>query len=306
MPETVALTRVREYDAARLDAATGRVLDACGPTVRPGDRVLVKPNLVNAANAQHCTTHPLVVRSVCAWLLDHGVRVTVGDSPAFGPAARVARISGLATALSGLGLTVESLGRPVPLALTGGGTIGVSADALEADRILNLPKLKAHGQMAISGAVKNLFGCVVGFRKALAHYSMGHSHEIFRSMIMDVYAALPRTHHLMDGVRVLHKNGPVNGEPFSLGLLGAAKNGAALDTAACTLIGLTPEQVPLWTEAKARALPGSRQEDIVYPLARPGDFDAAGFVHAAERELSFRPLRLIRGRIRSLMEHLEK
>jgi uncharacterized protein (DUF362 family) len=308
MPETVAVAvaRLEGYDSPALDRAVARLLETCGYRPAPGERVLVKPNLVSAGNAVHCTTHPQVVRAACAWLLDHGARVTVGDSPAFGPASRVADASGLTAAVAPLGLKATSLKRAVPLALTRGGTIGLSRDALGADRILNLPKLKVHGQMTLSGAVKNLFGCVVGFRKALAHNRLGHSHELFRSMLMDVYLALPRTTHLVDGIRTLHRNGPINGEPFPLGLLACSDNGVALDTMAGALLGLSPDRVPLWAEAVARSLPGADPAALHYPLERPDGFDLDGFILSEERELSFAPLRLLQGRIRSLLKHFAK
>ncbi|XXJ20491.1 DUF362 domain-containing protein [Desulfovibrio caledoniensis] len=306
MPETVAILHVPEYRTKSLGQAVARLLDAIGFDPAPGDRVLVKPNLVNGSNAARCTTHPLVVRATCVWLLDHGVRVTVGDSPAFGPASHVARASGLEAALSDLGLKAQSLGRPAPLPLTLGGTIGLSRDAAEADHILNLPKLKVHCQMTVSGAVKNLFGCVVGFRKAYAHHRLGHSHAVFRSMIMDVYRALPRTVHLVDAVEPMHKDGPIKGEPFPLGMLAAAKNGVALDTMACTLLGLSPEQVPLWEEAWTRGMEGADPARLAYPFESLDGFDTAGFMFSEVRELSFAPMRLIRGRVRSLLKHLAK
>ena len=300
---SVAMTHVPEYAPARLDAAVARLLETSGLTLAPGTRVLVKPNLVAARNASHCTTHPEVVRAACACLLDCGARVTVADSPAFGPASQVARASGLADALAGLGLRVAGLGRPAPLALTRGGTIGLSRHALEAEAILNLPKLKVHCQMVMSGAVKNLFGCVVGFRKACAHHTLGADRDIFTSMLMDVYAALPRTHHLMDGVHALHRDGPTNGEPFRLGLLAASANGVALDTAAYAVLGLAPGQVPLWREAVARNMDGADPRGLAYPLDAPDRFDAAGFAMAPARALKFAPLRLLRGRVRSLLKH---
>jgi uncharacterized protein (DUF362 family) len=306
MPETVAILHVPEYRTKSLGQAVARLLDAIGFDPAPGDRVLVKPNLVNGSNAARCTTHPLVVRAACVWLLDHGVSVTVGDSPAFGPASHVARASGLEAALSDLGLKAQSLGRPAPLPLTLGGTIGLSRDAAEADHILNLPKLKVHCQMTVSGAVKNLFGCVVGFRKAYAHHRLGHSHAVFRSMIMDVYRALPRTVHLVDAVEPMHKDGPIKGEPFPLGMLAASKNGVALDTMACTLLGLSPEQVPLWEEAWTRGMEGADPARLAYPLESLDGFDTAGFMFSEIRELSFAPMRLIRGRVRSLLKHLAK
>jgi uncharacterized protein (DUF362 family) len=306
MPETVAILRVPDYRTELLEPAVARLLESTGFEAAPGDRVLVKPNLISGGNAARGTTHPLVVRAACAWLLDHGARVTVADSPAFGPAAHVARASGLDQALKDLGLTVRNLALPVPLPLTLGGTVGLSRDALETDRILNLPKLKAHCQMTVTCAVKNLFGCVVGFRKALAHYKLGHSHEVFLSMIMDVYRALPQAAHLMDAVRAMHRDGPVKGEPFALNMLAASKNGVALDTMACALLGLSPQQVPLWEEAETRGMDGATPARLAYPLETPEGFDAAGFEFPEPRELSFTPTRLIRGRLRSLLKHLAK
>ena len=306
MRQTVAIAHVPEYESSLLETATARLLEKSGLAVRNGEKVLVKPNLVNGKNARFCTTHPLVVRAACVWLLEQGAVVRVADSPAFGPASNVAGASGLTRALHGLGLKVQNLKRPEPLELTCGGTIGLSRDALEADRILNMPKLKVHGQMAMSGAVKNLFGCVVGFRKAMAHYSLGHSYDLFRSMIMDVYEALPRTHHLMDAVRPLHRNGPIEGDPFELGMLAASDNGVALDAAAYGVLGLTPDRIPLWEEALVRNIPGADPGDIHYPLEGPETFDAHGFILADGRELAFRPIRLIRGRVRSLVKHFKK
>lgn len=306
MSETVALARVPGYEPGKLDTAIARVLEASTFNVRPGDRVLVKPNLVTRRNARHCTTDPQVVRAACTWLLDHGAKVTVADSPAFGSASGVAKASGLDRTLKELGLSVRDLKKPVSLPLALGGTIGLSRDALETDSILNAPKLKTHGQMVLSGAVKNLFGCVVGVRKAMAHYKLGHSHEIFRSMLMDVYLALPHTHHIMDAIRPMHGNGPIEGKRFSLGMLGASPCGIALDTAACFVLGLTPGQVPLWEETLHRGMPGAIPGNLDYPLEQPDAFDATGFQPAAWRELSFRPSRIVRGRLRSLRERFEK
>jgi len=306
MSTRVAIARIQEYESTLLDRATGLILDESSLAVLPGHRVLVKPNLVNGSNARHCTSHPLVVKAACAWLLDQGAKVTVADSPAFGPASYVARASGLAQAMADLGLKVTSLKRATSWDLSDGGTIGLSQDALDADVILNIPKLKVHCQMTMSGCIKNMFGCVVGFRKALAHNRLGHSHDVFRSMLMDVYEALPHTHHLMDGIHPLHRDGPIKGDPFELGMLAASSNGIALDTAAYALLGLTPQQVPLWDEAFMRKLPGADPRDIIYPLEKPDQFDPTGFELSPERELSFAPSRLIKGRMKSILKHFKK
>lgn len=306
MSNKVAIARIHEYESTLLERSVALVLEESGFRPGHGERVLLKPNLVTGSNAKVCTTHPLVVRAACIYVLDHGGEVMVADSPAFGPASYVARSSGLAKAVGGLGLKVHTLKRATDLKLTGGGTIGLSRDAMEADSILNIPKLKVHCQMTMSASVKNMFGCVVGFRKAMAHNRLGHSRDVFRSMLMDVYAALPRTHHLMDGIHPLHKDGPIRGEPFELGLLAASDNGIALDTAAYTILGLTPTQVPLWDEAVKRGLPGSDPAGIEYTLEQPDLFDTDGFRMSPERELSFAPMRLIKGRLNSLVKYFKK
>ena len=302
MSESVAIARMLEYESTLLESATALLLEEVGLKPSRGQHVLVKPNLVNSKNARHCCTNPLVVRAACAYLLDHGAIVTVADSPAFGTASHVARASGLTKIIGELGLKVRSLKRPTPLKLTDGGTIGLSRDALETDLILNIPKLKVHCQMTVSGAVKNLFGCVVGFRKALAHNRLGHSHALFRSMIMDVYQALPETLHLVDGIHPLHKDGPIKGKPFKLGWLATSGNGVAIDTSAYVVLGLTPDQVPLWSEALKRNMLGADPSEVTYPLEEPSHFDNTGFELSPVRDLKFNPTRIASGRIHSLLK----
>ncbi|QJB55067.1 DUF362 domain-containing protein [Pseudodesulfovibrio sp. zrk46] len=302
----VAIARILEYESTMLDSATALILEESGFKPSPGQRVLVKPNLVSPSNARHCSTNPLVVRAACAYLRDCGAVITVADSPAYGPASHVAKRSGLGEAMASLGLKVQSLKRATPLTLRKGGSIGLSADAMESDLILNIPKLKVHCQMTISGSVKNMFGCVVGFRKALAHNQIGHSYDLFQSMLMDVYEALPQTHHLMDAIHPLHKDGPINGEPFELGLLAASPSGVGLDTAAYSILGLQPQQLPLWQEALSRHMDGADPSELEYPLEKPDLFSAKGFELSPERPLDFHLKRIIKGRMRSLLKHFTK
>lgn len=297
-PIPVALARAPGYDDPELPRIVDRLLGAIGYAPRPGDRVLVKPNLIAARRHGLACTHPAVTAAVCAWLLDHQARVTVADSPAFGRASMVAARSGLVQALKPLNIKVRSLERPRALPLTLGGTIGVSALALDADAILNLPKLKAHGQMRLSLAVKNCFGCVVGSRKAVAHARFGERDNRFESMILDILLALPPTPSLLDGVTAMSRTGPIDGLPCGLELLAASPDPAALDTALCGMLGASPDIVPIWAEVQARDLPGGQPENLVFPLERPEAFDCSAFqLPERLRPVSFRPLGLLRSLI---------
>jgi len=301
----VALLRQTAYRRSALLSAVERLFTACGIDFARGERVLVKPNLVSRSNAALSCTHPEVVRAVCAHLLDCGARPTVADSPAFGSAGRVAAACGLTEALNDLGLRVATLDRPIPLRLSDGGTIGLSRRALDAERIVSVARLKAHGQFRVTASTKNLFGAVCGCRKALAHVRLGDSPGRMERLVLDVRAALPPAIGLVDGVVVLHRGGPVHGQAFPLGLLGCSPDTLALDAALYGILGLGPADVPLWAEALAQGLPGADPLAARFVLEQPGAFDATGFeVNAQLDPMRFEPLRFVRGRIKSLLHRL--
>lgn len=299
----VLLARMGSYDDPALSRVVAELL--AGAALKParGSRVLVKPNLVAARTAHLSTTHPAVVRAACLYLLDHGVRVTVADSPAFGSARSVARKSGLLAALEGLPVSIQGLSRPAKLKLSFGASIGVSRDALEAGAILSLPKVKAHNQMRLTCAVKNLFGCVVGGRKAWAHCRFGDRANHFEAMLLEVAASLPPAWALVDGIVAMSGRGPTGGTPCALGLLGASADPHGLDTAVYAVLGAAPEEVPLWQEARRRGLPGAFLENLSFPLLRPGEIDSTGFViPPALDPVTFDPFRLIKGRVKSVCQ----
>ncbi len=299
----VALARCSDY--ATVADLVPTLFAACGFAPARSSHMLVKPNLLRVTSGGLACTHPRVVRAACIWLLDRGCRVTVGDSPGFGSALGVARRIGLIDALAGLDVPVVDLRRTVRVRLPFGYNVGVSRVALEADGIVNVPRLKVHGQLRITAAVKNHFGCVAGVRKALLHTRHGDQGRRFESLIIELMQALPPGVSLLDGVTAMHIRGPGGGQPFPLGLLGASVPAVALDTAVYELLGLTPEQTPLWREALERDLPGSRPETLAFPLARPDDFDARGFcIPSRLSPVSFHPVRLGISTLRRLWARL--
>lgn len=313
-PVPVALRRCAGYDPAGVAAAVGAVLDAAlrGAFPVPGMRVLVKPNLLQPRLL--ACTHPQVVAAACAWLLDHGCRVTVADSPGFGRATAVARAIGLDDALRPLGLAVRGLGHgpgvavrldlpPASLAQCGGTPplFTVAAEALECDALLSIPRIKAHSQMLLSLAVKNCFGCVPGLRKAVVHARQGRDPDCFADCLAALWAALPPVFALADGIEAMHVTGPGRGHPFALGLVAASPSAPALDRVVRELLG-APE-TPLERALARRAGAGSARARpaVVFPLERPEACRARGFRVPAElAHTSFRPGRLLKSLCRRL------
>lgn len=291
----VFLERASDYDRAR--ALIPELLDATLPDIS-GARLLIKPNFVAVRNARLCCTHAVVIAAAARHCLERGARVTVGDSPAFGTAQAIARVIGLPELLRPLGVEVVTLGRGVRVR-SGRVQVPVSADALEADVILNLPKFKAHSQMRFSGAVKNLFGCVTGVNKAWLHALHGDKGGRFSEMICGLTDVLPLTVSLMDGVEAMHRTGPIAGDVYGLGFLGASRSAAALDAAAGMVLGGGPERFPVWRACLKAGLPGADQADLAYPRRNPDDFDAGGFIlPIALKAESFRPDVLLRSLVK--------
>ena len=291
----VALVRCPDYNSPGLATPVGTLLETIDWRPARGTRVLVKPNLLAPKPPDFLPcTHPLVVRAACEYLLALGVKVTVGDSPSFGTGIRVAEKIGLAEALADLPVDLIDLNRPLLARLPShGGLVALSRQALEQDVILNLAKLKVHRMTAISGAVKNHFGCVTSIWKALLHVVKGDRGLRFESMLLDLLDLLPPSISLLDGVTAMHVTGPVDGLPFPLGMLAASPSPVALDTAMYTLLGLSPADVPLWQEARRRKLAGTNPGDLAYPLEPLGSFDVRDFVIPPTLQpLGFHPYRI--------------
>jgi len=254
-------------------AAIQRVLAPLGGIehfVHRGQRVLLKPNLIHVRNARRGTcTHAAVVAAVAELVLSAGGDPVVGDSPGFLSARRVAAKAGLIDALAPLGVPVVDFDSAVHVNKSSTGTfhdLAIARQAAEADVVINLPKLKTHGQMLLTLAIKNMFGVVVGPRKAQWHLKAGRDRDLFARMLVEVYlAAAPRL-NIMDAVIAMQGDGPTGGLPIAGNALLASADGAALDVVATQMVGVAADALAT-TRAAAAAGAGE---------ARPAGIDLLG------------------------------
>lgn len=292
----VALAKCSEYNSSCIREAVDRLFEVIGFRPGAGKRILVKPNLLTAIPPDYLAcTHPSVVRAICEHLIDAGAKVQVGDSPTFGKAVDVAGKIGLTQALAHLPVTLVNLDRPKHVRLPFGALVPISRLVLESDLIVSVPKLKAHHQMRVTGAVKNVYGCVSGIRKPMLHFLHGDRGSRFEQMILEIWQKLPPSISLMDAVTAMHTHGPVKGEPYPLGLLAASSSPVALECAIDSIIGLEPSVVPLWHTAVKLNIPGARMEDLCFPLEAPESFHGRDFIVPDFLNcLSFRPEQIAR------------
>jgi uncharacterized protein (DUF362 family) len=259
-----------------------------------GSTVLLKPNLVTHMAPSLACTHRSVLVALVHWCRQKGAKVVIGDSPAFGSARAVLKKHGILDSIVPLGVEVVEFRTPRRFELSNGVVVGVAQEALACDLFINCAKFKAHGQMYVTGAVKNLFGIVVGMRKFSAHMKNGPSHTRFADLMLDLAALLPTSFSMVDGIEVMHRTGPVDGELLHLGCLGASRDPVAVDTAFLHALELDARRSPIWRAAVNRKMAGSEVRNLLFVGAHPADFHGSGFV--APQELApvvFNPLRAV-------------
>ncbi len=257
----VALAACRDYAAPGLEAALRRAVGLVGgmaAVVPPGARVLLKPNLLGAHRVEErVTTDPAVVRVVAEMVREAGGEPFIADSPALDRFPRVAARTGMAGLARELGMELVELGDPVvvrPPQPAEFRRLEIARAALEAEVVINLPKLKTHSQMLLTLGVKNCFGTVVAQRKAAWHYMVGLEREPFASLLLDIYRSVAPALTILDGVWGMEGRGPAGGRPRRVGLVAASRDALALDLAVAGLLGVPPRRFPLHRAARRRGL----------------------------------------------------
>ena len=259
---TEPMVSVVRCDSYELEHVRRAVLAALAPLggierfVRPGMKVLLKPNLLSAAAPERAvTTHPAVMEAVASLVKEAGGEVWIGDSPA-GPIAdnpRVWRASGA------LAVAERTASRLVPFERATwrslrGKDYFLAPPLFDADLVVDLPKLKTHNFALYTGAVKNLFGSVPGTRKTELHY---HAPGIadFGHVLLDILELVRPGLTIMDGILGMEGEGPGrSGTPHHYGCVLAATDPVALDAVATKAMGYRPGEVLHLVQAEERGL----------------------------------------------------
>ena len=267
--DPVALLPCSDYDPAAVRAALDeglKLLGDHGIIGRPGERVLLKPNLLRAAHPEAAvTTHPVIVEAAINAVRAAGAEPLVGDSPSYGSFERVAEVSGLAEVCRRLQVPIFALDDPVPLQLDGGARfrrLEVARAVLEVDRVVNLAKAKTHQQMLLTLGVKNLFGCVYGLEKARWHFKAGTDARHFARMIAELAAAVGADLTVLDAVVGMDGDGPGGGRVRPMGFLALGRNPFAVDVVTAGLFGIPPERVPVLAAGRELGLAPARAADV--------------------------------------------
>jgi len=264
----VVILRCETYDLEEVRTQLERgiaLLGGWAQWVKPGENILLKPNLLAPDPPEKAvTTHPAVFRAVAESLQQFGVNLTYGDSPSNGTIEAAARRSGLAEVANELRIRMVNFKEGDTVEFDGihhRHKAVIAQGVLESDGIISLPKLKTHALVRLTGAVKNQFGCVVGFNKTMFHAK----HPVvdhFAALLADLCLYIKPRLYILDAIVSMEGNGPRGGAPRRTGVLMLSADPVALDATASRLVGLEPDRVPTTRAGQQNGLGVYRAEDI--------------------------------------------
>ncbi|MDO5674042.1 MAG: DUF362 domain-containing protein [bacterium] len=293
--EHIYLAAQADYNEQALAEKIQTLLEPVTASNLHSTKVLLKPNLLTATNSSLSCTDGRFIIAAARWFLDRGASVQVGDSPSFGSAASVLASMHAFTPLQAMGVRVVEFKKSRQVQLKHGIQVGLAQAALDCDLLVNLPKVKAHGQARLTLAVKNCFGCVAGFQKPWWHMLHGGKDGIFFDLLAGLLAHLPPSIHLVDGIIAMHKTGPMHGKPFQLGCMVCGTNPVAVDTVLLYILQVAAGKSPLWLAARRAGLAGTELDELILDRSRLDALRVDGFRIPGElNPVRFNPLRFLK------------
>jgi uncharacterized protein (DUF362 family)/NAD-dependent dihydropyrimidine dehydrogenase PreA subunit len=274
--------------------------------VSPGQRVLLKVNLLSRATPDRAvTTHPEFVRALVREVRAAGGTPLVGDSPGgpntIGQIKRLWADTGMAAVCAEEGVDLVLFDDDIVRVPSPGATLysafTLGRAVLDADVVISVPKLKTHGFMMFTGAVKNLFGCIPGLEKAQFHLKVPDRDD-FGAMLVDLMLACKPRLAIMDAVVGMEGEGPAGGTPRHIGAIIASSDCVALDVIASAIAGLDPMEVYTNHAAAQRGLGPSSIDEVDVEGVRWQELAPADFALPA-RDVSSRMPRWIAPRVRA-------
>ena len=253
-PGRPPLVVARGGSPALLVRAAVDAVGGMGRFVRPGETVLVKPNMAwDRTPEQGANTNPEVVAEVVRLCRAAGARRVIVAENTIHDAQRVAERSGIRVAVTAAGGDLVLPGASGFEWTTLGGSILASWDVLsvlfDADRLINVPVVKHHSLSHLTCGIKNHMGLIGGSR--------GRLHQEIHPAVVDLAAAFRPTLTIVDATRVMMRNGPTGGrleDVVAVNAVAAGTDPVAGDAWAARQLGLDPAEVGHVVLAEGRGL----------------------------------------------------
>jgi uncharacterized protein (DUF362 family)/NAD-dependent dihydropyrimidine dehydrogenase PreA subunit len=277
MDSRVALVKCPDYSPTLVQQVIRRQINLLGGIekfIKPGSRVLVKPNLLMAKQPEFgITTHPEITRAVVRLLKEIGCRVLLGD----GPSVWGSQMENVDEVYEKTGLNNIARQEGVELVRfeksRWRGKFSLTTWLDDCDYLVSIAKFKTHNLTTLTAAIKNLFGLLSRMQRTELHRRYFERGD-FARILVDIYQEAGPALTVVDGITAMEGNGPgTSGKLRHTGFLLAGSDCLALDSILALIMGLKPYDILTNKEAAGRGLGaadmnhiqvlGDRLEDVI-------------------------------------------
>jgi uncharacterized protein (DUF362 family)/ferredoxin len=264
-------------------------------------RILLKPNLNSNMNALTGNTTDLrIIAAVVEFLKEHGyTHISIGEGTNSGfYRNQISVIQRLKISELGkhYGVQVIDLNyaEGVDVPFENGIIAQVAKPVVDADFLINLPKLKMHFEVGITSCLKNLMGTLVG------QQNKKKAHDSLCKNILNINRKVKPHLQILDGLIAMEGNGPTRGTPIRMDTILVGTNPYLMDLTCAYLAEFNPSHVRLLKEAEAQGLITPEYHDFVkgHPvyqqhqkMATPKVNPIVGFIHSPKRQKFFLKIR---------------
>ena len=273
----VSLVRCPDYDTARVFEAVKRSVDLLGGIgvfVKPGMKVLLKPNLLSARLPEEgVDTHPEVVRAVARLVKASGGEPSIGDSPG-GYEKDIREVfekSGMKRIAEEEGVELVNFDKSKFI-----DGFPIARQVFDCDAMISIPKLKTHMITIITAALKNTYGTVTGPYKTECHLKAPRPEE-FAGIVARVHSISRPRLNILDAITAMEGDGPSSGTLRNMAMIMASEDAVAMDSCIARIVGLEPSDVLVTKEAAAMGLGECDISKIEITGEDIGAFIAPGF-----------------------------
>lgn len=263
--------------------------------------IFIKPNLNANMNALTGNTTDLrLIAAVIEELKGRGYNnITIGEGTNSGYYRHnISVISRLKVDALGVyyGVKVIDLNyaKPCEIEFDKGVKASVARDVVDADFLINMPKLKTHFEAGMSVCLKNLMGCLIG------QENKKKTHKNLSRNILHINEYVKPALHIVDGIIAMEGLGPTRGVPVKTGLIIAGTDPYLIDLICARVARFDYKKVV--TLRAAEALGRLTEEHHSYAksldikdyereFAPPAAGFLATFIHSPKRQKYFLAVR---------------
>jgi len=204
------------------------------------EKILIKPNYIIAEGPDYVhVTDPRIIEALIIWLKKLGANdiIIAEGGLSTDTADRAFKITDLTKTAKKYGVKLVNLNKdkfvkvkiPDPYDLR---EVNIAKTVLEADCIINVPKLKIHHIAGVTLCAKNLMGCISP--KGIMHINI---HE----KLADLASIVRPCINIVDGI-IGSEGNEISGDPVKMNIIIAGLDIVATDTISCIVMGIDPRK----------------------------------------------------------------